>query len=47
MFIVSFFLTDVGWQYYIAMFLVGVAIGGPYNIIGTVITIDLGQQTGG
>ena len=28
------------------MFLVGTMIGGPYNIIGTVIAIDLGQQTG-
>lgn len=27
------------------MFLVGITIGGPYNIIGTVITIDLGKQT--
>jgi MFS family permease len=47
MFVVSFSLTDIAWQYYVAMFLIGVSIGGPYNIIGTVITIDLGQQTGG
>jgi MFS family permease len=43
MFCSAFFLTDVAWEYYVSMFLVGITIGGPYNIIGTVITIDLGR----
>lgn len=44
MFIVSFALTNMAWQYYIAMFLIGNCIGGPYNIIGTVIAIDIGNN---
>lgn len=44
MFIVSFALTNAPWQYYIAMFLIGNCIGGPYNIIGTVIAIDIGNN---
>ena len=28
------------------MFLIGVLTGGPYNIIGTAITIDIGEQVG-
>jgi OPA family glycerol-3-phosphate transporter-like MFS transporter 3 len=46
MFIVSFALTDVAWTYYLALFFIGLMIGGPYNIIGTAITIDLGEQAG-
>ncbi len=42
MFVVAFLLTDQAWQFYIAMFWIGITIGGPYNIIGSVITIDLG-----
>jgi OPA family glycerol-3-phosphate transporter-like MFS transporter 3 len=45
MFASAYFLTNAAVEYYIAMFLVGITIGGPYNIIGTVITIDLGKQT--
>lgn len=45
MFCSAYFLTDVAWEYYLSMFLVGITIGGPYNIIGTVITIDLGKQS--
>ncbi len=45
MFLTAYLLTDQAWQYYISMFLVGITIGGPYNIIGTVITVDLGRQT--
>ena len=45
MFCSAYFLSNVAWQYYIAMFLVGITIGGPYNIIGAVITIDIGRQT--
>lgn len=44
MFIVSYALTDVLWSYYAAMFLIGCCIGGPYNIIGTVIAIDIGNN---
>lgn len=44
MFIVSYALTDVLWSYYVAMFLIGCCIGGPYNIIGTVIAIDIGNN---
>lgn len=46
MFIVSFALTDEAWTYYTAMLLIGILIGGPYNIIGTAITIDIGEQVG-
>jgi hypothetical protein len=42
MFVVAFLLTDQAWQFYVAMFWIGITIGGPYNIIGSVITIDLG-----
>jgi OPA family glycerol-3-phosphate transporter-like MFS transporter 3 len=42
MFIVSFALNDVAWTYYLALALIGLMLGGPYNIIGTAITIDLG-----
>lgn len=44
MFLVSFSLTDEAYQYYIAMFMIGCCIGGPYNIIGTVIAIDIGKN---
>lgn len=44
MFIVSFALSNIAWQYYVAMFLIGNCIGGPYNIIGTVIAIDIGNN---
>lgn len=46
MFIVSFSLTDIAWMYYVAMFIIGLFSGGPYNIIGSAITIDLGEQAG-
>ena len=42
MFIVSFAFGNAAWMYYIAMFLIGLLSGGPYNIIGSAITIDLG-----
>ena len=38
------FVLDHPWQYYLAMLLMGISIGGPYNIICTVITMDLGQR---
>ena len=46
MFVVSFAFKDVAWMYYIAMLLIGMMTGGPYNIIGSAITIDLGEQAG-
>lgn len=46
MFIVSFAFTDIAWTYYIAMFIIGLLSGGPYNIIGSAIAIDLGEQAG-
>lgn len=42
MFIVSFALQSQAWMYYIAMFLIGMLTGGPYNIIGTAIAMDIG-----
>lgn len=46
MFVVSFALTDVAWMYYVAMLLIGILTGGPYNIIGSAITIDIGEKAG-
>lgn len=46
MFIVSFAFTDQAWMFYIAMFFIGVMTGGPYNIIGTAIAIDIGEKIG-
>lgn len=46
MFVVSFTFTDIAWMYYVAMFVIGLVSGGPYNIIGSAITIDLGEQAG-
>jgi MFS family permease len=43
MFIVSFAKIHSSWLYYLAMLLIGVLAGGPYNIIGTAITIDIGD----
>ena len=44
MFFSAFLLTDIAWHYYIAMFLIGITIGGPFTTINTVITIDLGNN---
>lgn len=46
MFIVSFALTNIAWTYYLCLFMIGLMLGGPYNIIGTAIAIDLGEQAG-
>lgn len=46
MFIVSFALTDVAWTFYLTLLLIGLMLGGPYNIIGTAITIDIGEAAG-
>ena len=46
MFVVSFIFGSVAWMYYVAMLLIGILTGGPYNIIGSAITIDLGEQAG-
>lgn len=32
------------WQYYSVMMLMGICIGGPYNMICTVITMDIGHK---
>jgi len=40
--IISFFLTNVA-EYYIALFILGVTLIGPYNIMSTVITLDLSK----
>ena len=45
MFCSAYFLSNVALEYYFAIFLVGITIVGPYNIIGAVITIDLGRAT--
>jgi OPA family glycerol-3-phosphate transporter-like MFS transporter 3 len=34
------------WIYYVMMFFIGIMAGGPYNIIGTAITIDIGESIG-
>lgn len=44
MFIISFALGDDPWPYYITLFMAGLFISGPYNIIGTVIAIDIGTS---
>ena len=44
MFMISFALTDVLWTYYVMILMVGIFIGGPYNLIGTVIAIEAGHQ---
>ena len=41
MFVVSFALQNVTWEYYFAMLLIGITIGGPYNIIGTLIAMAI------
>ena len=46
MFIVSYALDETGWTYYVALFFIGLFMGGPYNIIGAAIAIDLGEQAG-
>ena len=47
MFIISFALGDDAWTYFLTIFLVGFFISGPYNIIGTVIAMDIGQSIKG
>ena len=44
MFLISFILSDVVWTYYLMILLLGLFIGGPYNLIGTVIAIEAGHQ---
>ena len=44
MLIISFSLGDTPLPYYITIFLAGFFISGPYNIIGTVIAIDIGNS---
>jgi MFS family permease len=44
MFLVAFALGSTVWTYYAVMFLIDNCIGGPFNIIGTVIGIDIVAQ---
>jgi MFS transporter, OPA family, solute carrier family 37 (glycerol-3-phosphate transporter), member 1/2 len=44
MFLISFVLGDDPFPYYLTIFLAGLFISGPYNIIGTVIAIDIGTS---
>lgn len=44
MLIVSQALKDYSLPYYFLMFLIGLFTGGPYNVIGSAIAVDLGQQ---
>ncbi len=44
MFIVSNALTNNALPYYFLMFLIGNFTGGPYNVIGSAIAVDLAQQ---
>lgn len=43
MFLVTYIVSDP-WHYYLIMFSIGICAGGPYNVIATVITIDLGHR---
>lgn len=47
MFIVSFLLSDVAWTYYLILFLIGITLCGPFNLVRSAITIDLGKQMKG
>ena len=44
MIIVAFALDTTLWTYYASIFLVGFFISGPYNLIGTLIAIDIGNN---
>lgn len=44
MFVVSQALNEYSLPYYFLMFLIGFFTGGPYNVIGSAIAVDLGQQ---
>ena len=39
MFFIPHVLTNTLWTYYFMILLLGIFIGGPYNLIGTVIAI--------
>ena len=43
MFIVAFSLESEAWTYYVGMLAIGMLVGGPYNIIGSAITIDIAE----
>jgi OPA family glycerol-3-phosphate transporter-like MFS transporter 1/2 len=44
MFMVSFALSDTPWPYYMLLLMLGTFISGPYNMIGTLIAIDIGNN---
>ena len=43
MFIVYYFLEDEAYAYYIMILLIGVFLGGVYNLIGSAIVVDLAK----
>jgi hypothetical protein len=43
MFVVNFFLGSSPAPYYFLMFLIGIFLGGPYNIISAASAIDLAK----
>lgn len=47
MFLISFTLKDEVWPYYVTIFFVGFFISGPYNIIGTLMAIEIGSSIKG
>ena len=44
MFVVAFVLTSSPWQYYIAMFFIGITQGPPYDLMASLMVLDIGQQ---
>ena len=44
MFLVAFTLSDSVWPYYLTIFLTGSFVNGPYKLIGTIITLDIGNR---
>jgi len=43
MFLISFSVTNSPLFYYIMLLVLGICIGGPYGIMGTVIAMDIGK----
>ena len=41
--LISFFVREP-WEYYVAIFILGITLIGPYNIMSTVITLDLSKS---
>lgn len=43
MIIVGLTLKSSAWTYYIGMLAIGVFLGGPYNLIRSVVSLDIGE----